>query len=203
MDLSLAENATVLTSDMVKKILQDLFARYEKAFAGWKASGNGKMDQGKEGETICLLTEGTGYKDTSFENDEVAIRYCDDDRYKFCDNNLATAYLWGYIELIGLTTFVNNNIEKFALSSNKQMPSAAASGVPKSNCKMRHDALESALVEQLPDVLEKAFKSLFEKDVSKKDLIQFKYLTGPRFLLDMVPFTIGYNTMLESNQTLT
>jgi len=54
------------------------------------------------------------------------------------------------------------------------MHSAAASGVPKSNRKMRHDALESALVEKLPGVLEKAFKSLFEKDYNKKDLIQFE-----------------------------
>jgi len=77
------------------------------------------MGQGKEGETIHLLIDGTDYKDTSVENDEVAIRYCDDDRYKFCDNNLATAYLWGYIELIGLTTFVNNNIKKIALASDK------------------------------------------------------------------------------------
>ena len=58
MDLSLADNATVLTGDMVKKILQDLFARYKKAFAGWKASGNGKMGQGKEGDSIRLLING-------------------------------------------------------------------------------------------------------------------------------------------------
>ena len=74
---------------MVKKILQDLFARYKKAFAGWKASGNGKMGQGKEGESIRLLINGTDYMDTRksrIENDVIAIKYCDDDRYKFCDS---------------------------------------------------------------------------------------------------------------------
>ena len=177
MDLSLADNATVLTGDMVKKILQDLFARYKKAFAGWKASGNGKMGQGKEGESIRLLINGTDYMDTrksSIENDDIAIKYCDDDRYKFCDNSLATAYLWGYVELIGLTTFVNNNIEKIALASDKKMHSATASGINKSNRTKRHDALETALVEKLPGVLEKAFKSMFAKDDNKKDLIQFE-----------------------------
>ena len=64
----MADDATVLKSDMVKKILQDLIARYKKAFASWKASGKGKMGQGKEGETICLLIKGTDYKDTSLEN---------------------------------------------------------------------------------------------------------------------------------------
>jgi len=119
-----------------------LFARYKKAFAGWKASGNGKMGPGKEGETICLIINGTDYKDTSVENDDIVIKYYDGNRYKFCDNSLATAYLWGYVDLVGLTTFVNNNIEQIALASDKKMYSATASGIPKSNLKNRHDALE-------------------------------------------------------------
>ena len=55
------------------------------------------MGQGKEGDTICLLINGTDYKDimdSSIENDDIAIKYCDDDHYKFCNNSLATAYLW-------------------------------------------------------------------------------------------------------------
>ena len=69
---------------------------------------------------------------------------------------------------------MNNNIEKIALASDKKMHSATASGINKSNRTKRHDALETALVEKLPGVLEKAFKSMFEKDDNKKDLIQFE-----------------------------
>ena len=104
---------------MAMKIIKDLQALFKKGHIGWTASDNGKMAEGRGGDTMKLLIKGTKYDKGNVEEEiegKLVIQHCDDDRFTFCDSNLGIAYFWEYIEMIGLTTFSMQNIGKVGLA---------------------------------------------------------------------------------------
>ena len=94
MCLSLLDTAKEMLPEMAMKIIKDMQALFKKGHIGWTASGNGKMAEGTGNDSMKLLIKGTKYKKGKHDVDEgeIVIKYCDDDRLKFCNSDLGTAY---------------------------------------------------------------------------------------------------------------
>ncbi len=169
-DLSLPDDAIPMSSENAEQIIRDMMSKYKKGFEGWRASGNGQEGLAVDGTKIRLLLNGTDYEHI---DNTATVHYVDDDRFKFCDNNLSVAYLWGYLELIDLTTFVVQNIKRIGLVSGQDVASAR-SAKTKSLRSSRNKNAESIqiLLDQLPTVMEKAFASMVDTSSDEKRLIQ-------------------------------
>ena len=77
------------------------------------------MAAGTDGDTMKLLVKGTKYDEGNKEEEDkgkLIVKHCDGGRFKFCNSDLGTTYLWAYIEMIGLTTFSMQNIGKLGLA---------------------------------------------------------------------------------------
>ena len=176
MDLSLPDNAIPMTGEIAERMLKDFFSCFKKAFENWQASGNGKENKSNSGEKIRLLLKGTDYEQNELakmSDNDTAIKYVDDDRYKFCDNNLAVAYLWGYLELINLTKFAVQNCRDIGLVSGKATSSARTVKKKKNRSSTRDSDLQ-ALITDLPDMMQKSFASMMDADRKDKKLIQYE-----------------------------
>ena len=87
-----------MTAETTKKLVKDMLAKFRKSMLNWQGSGNGAMGQADDDDTIRLIIKGTKYTQQYKDDDEVTIRYVDDDRFKYCINNLSVAYLWAVLE---------------------------------------------------------------------------------------------------------
>ena len=75
------------------KVTKDLQTLFKKGHVEWTDSGNGKMAEGRGGDTMQFLVKITRYDKGNIEEEaegELVIQYCDDDRFKVCDSNLGT-----------------------------------------------------------------------------------------------------------------
>ncbi len=192
-DLSLPKDAEQMDAVTVEKYLKDLMARYKKADSGWRGSGNGKNGKAKRGESVRLMrVNGTNYnllnrdkglqeeekkEEDEYENEgeetDATILYVDDDRWKFCLDDLAVAYFWAMVELHELSTFVTQNVEKIGFSSDGDNVSSArtrGSAATKARQSQRDKHLES-MINKLPKMMENALKS-FMPDPMMKELRQ-------------------------------
>ena len=175
MCLSLQDTAKEMLPEMAMKIIKDLQALFKKGYIGWTASGNGKMAAGTDGDTMKLLVKGTKYDEGNKEEEdegELIIYHCDDDRFKFCDSDLGTAYFWAYIEMIGLTTFSMQNIGKLGLADGVGS-ALARTGVraESGRCQDQRNAIQKAIVD-LPSMMENSMNIFMNKDAELKKLNQ-------------------------------
>ena len=125
---------------------------------------------------VHLLIRGTEYKETSEDTGEVTIKHCDDDRYRFCNDDLATAYFWGCVEMIGLATFAMQNIQTIGLVPEEGVGSARAAGRATVSANMtdrqkHRDTIEQAIA-SLPEAMEKSMGTFLDKDHQAKELNQ-------------------------------
>jgi hypothetical protein len=175
MCLSLLDTAKEMLPEMAMKIIKDMQALFKKGHIGWTASGNGKMAEGTGNDSMKLLIKGTTYDQGKQDMDEgeIVIKYCDDDRFKFCDSDLGTTYFWGYVEMIGLTTFSMQNIGKLGLAGGvgSALTSTAVTAVrtESSHRKEQRSAIQKAIVD-LPSMMEKSMKLFMNKDTELKKL---------------------------------
>ena len=103
------EHFVPMSPETAKGVIKDLSSKFKKANTYWKASGNGKDDEAEEGQVVRLLLKGTDYGDMA-EEPNITIKYVDNDRFDFCNDDLTTAYFWGFVELIGLSQFCMQDI---------------------------------------------------------------------------------------------
>ena len=89
--LPLPDHFVPMNSENAKRVIKDLNDKFKKANKNWKASGNGKDDKAEEGQVVRLLLKGTDYGHVA-EEPNTTIKYVDDDRFNFCNNDLTTAY---------------------------------------------------------------------------------------------------------------
>jgi len=61
-------------------------------------------------------------------NESTLDKYIDDDRLKFVDGDLTTAYMWGMVEQCGLSSFCMQNLGIFALENGKALSAKAKGG---------------------------------------------------------------------------
>jgi len=175
MDLSLPERAQKMTPEQAKKLAKDLFAKLKKAIEHWQGSGNGQDGQAEDGEKIRLSIKGTTYNISAEDQDDdedVIIKHVDDDRFKFCGGNLVLAYIWGYLETIGLTTFAVQSAKAVGLISGESVASARGGGRTKTRTKAPRgiEAIES-MYKMLPEIMQEAMKP-FAVDEKKRELMQ-------------------------------
>lgn len=158
--------------------------------ANWRQSGNGKgnLIQAGQQQTVRVRLRGTNYSYSTvgiagasvIDDDGVAIQMIDDDRWRYCDQNKAVAYLlWGILEEPGLSLFATQNCERIGLVNGK--PASARSntqGLPRSNnntaAKRRdiHAATEQTMKE-LPKMMQECLSELFSKKSSTDLLISY------------------------------
>ena len=112
MDLSLQQNEELMTPENAKKLMKNVWSLYKRASTNWSASGNGK--EGRASNTQRFSN--TNYDDDD-EEDLGEIEYLDDDRWIFCNGNIAVAYFWGVVEKLRLSSFCLQNLQKFGLES--------------------------------------------------------------------------------------
>jgi hypothetical protein len=118
MDLSLQSNEALMTPENAKKYVKNVWSLYKRAYSNWSASGNGKDGRASNPHRFI---------DTVYDVDEEDpgdIEYINDDRWKFCEGNIALAYFWGVIEKLGLTSFCLQNLQKFGMESGVPTQSA-------------------------------------------------------------------------------
>jgi hypothetical protein len=170
-DLSLPSDFAPWTPDTVMKALKELWSNFKKAVMRWRSSGNGKENQRKDG-AVQINLNGTVYlRDPTPADDDIAIvvHHVDDDRWDFCQQNLSVAYLWGLVEMVGLTDFCVQNIGKLGLE-NGNVPSAR-DGTTAAR-KGRKELLVDA-VNELPRTVRGLFQqaNMFEEKLSDRKLL--------------------------------
>jgi len=110
MDLSLHSNEELMTPENAKKHVKNVWSLYKRASTNWSASGNGK--DGRASKPYRFVN--TNYDD---DEDLGDIEFVDDDRWKFCQNNIAVAYFWGVVEKLRLSSFCLQNLQQFGMES--------------------------------------------------------------------------------------
>ena len=156
-DLSLPKGARKMTAETTKKMVKDLFAKFRRSTMNWRGSGNGAMGQADQGDTIRLIIRGTEYTQQHDEDDdEVTIRYVDDDRFKFCRENLSVAYLWAVLEMIGLTSFALQSAKAIGLVCDEDVSSARGGSLGKSTQGQRKQGqaqLFESIMNKFPEMM--------------------------------------------------
>ena len=150
--LALPTDAVRLDAEQGKNIISDLLSKLKKADAGWRKSGNGKGNQTEGRKVVRVRLRGTPYAMEQIsgaseedEEDGVQIEWADDDRWKFCGDNLPLAYLWGYLEEIHLTTFATQNVERIGLVDGKVGRARAVNGRARNSRKKRDTVFETSI----------------------------------------------------------
>jgi hypothetical protein len=183
MNLSLTDDAAPLTAEDAKNILGDLLSIWKRCDSKWRQSGNGKgnLVQAGQQQTVRVRLRGTAYSTvgiagaSTIDDDEVVIRMMDDDRWAFCDRNIAVAYLWGMLEELGLSLFATQNCERIGLV-NGQPASARNTQESNNNTATRrrdnHAAIEQTMRE-LPKMMQDCLSGLFSKKNSTDLLVSY------------------------------
>ena len=171
-ELVLPDNAVPMAPENAKRLIRDMNGRFKKGNTGWRASGNGKESKGKDGEVVRLLLNGTDYiegqGEASTERD-VVIKYVDDDRYGFCNDDLGTAYFWGYVEMVGLTDFALQNVEAIGLIGGKV--NSARDGLSKlSRDRQNHRSSIETAIADLPRTMQRSLATFLDKDTGRKEM---------------------------------
>ena len=119
--LEFLPGAEKLDREQVKTGIKNMLSKFKRANNGWRASGNGRDAQGEDGQKIRLMIRGVEYADRGLDDDdgEMEIKYCDDDRFRFCKDDIALAYMWGCLDMFGLCDFAMQNFEKWGLGDGK------------------------------------------------------------------------------------
>ena len=122
-ELSLHPNAVLLTADGMEKMFKELQALLKKAMASWARSGNGKDNRNEEGTVIDLIRiDRATYSDqnpTDKDGGALTIKFVSDDRFQFCDGNLALAYFWHSVDMLCLLGFATQNLGSIGLSGGR------------------------------------------------------------------------------------
>ena len=118
-----------IDEEYVRVSFRDFRSRFNKSFANWKASGNGKGNYNERGVGVKILRFNNVRYEEDLEEygeeDEKDIEFVDDDRFQFCDSRIANLFFWCMCDLHGLVTFVQQNCKKAGISSNSGgIPSA-------------------------------------------------------------------------------
>ena len=117
------------------------------------------------------------------DEDGVVIQWSDDDRWKFCKNNLVVAYLWGFLEEICLTTFVVQNIERIGFVNGQVGSAKDAQGSKRSKRKKKDQIFEQSM-KRLQTMMERCILSVTseeEKNQSRLLLLQNQLLKQEAF----------------------
>lgn len=194
MNLSLPEDADQLTPENAKKQLCDLLSQYKKSDANWRQSGNGKGNKATSGQRVRVRLTGTQYtadpiqgasdedpvEEYSDEDDTVEIQFVNDDRWDFCNSNLALAYLFGLLEEFRLGVFAVQNIERIALVGGKPasartpgLPTTTPRGASSTTRRGRKDTIDQTINTHM-EGLRNMFSEMNTSRSGKNVLIQYE-----------------------------
>jgi hypothetical protein len=165
-DLSKPKGARNMTAETTKKLVKDMLAKFRKSMLNWQGSGNGAMGQADDDDTIRLSIKGTKYTQQYKDDDEVTIRYVDDDRFKYCVNNLSVAYLWAVLEMICLTSFALQSAKAVGLVSGEEVSSARGGGSlgKRSGGQQKGQQLLESIMNTFPEMMSEALSAVMPNE---------------------------------------
>ena len=155
-----------MSPENAKRVMKDLISKFKKANTNWKASGNGKDDEAEDGQVVRLLLKGTEYPDMA-EDANTTIKYVDDDRFHFCSDDLPTAYFWGLVEMIDLTSFCMQDVASVGLVDGGVGSARAVLSRGSSARRQHRESLERA-IRDLPRSMERSMSAFLNRESSEK-----------------------------------